>query len=157
MAAIQQHVRPAVAADAEALTRLAIAFRDHLQRATPTEAAFREAIAQLLAAPDALFLLAETADGPAGYVLLRFRLSMWAGGLDATLEDLYVDPAHRGRGVGRDLVGAALMAARERGAVTVGLDTNERNEASNRIYASFGFSGHSKRWDGRQVFLRLTL
>ena len=55
------------------------------------------------------------------------------------------------------LVDLALERARTRGCATVCLDTNEHNEASTRIYRSFGFDSLSPRWGGRQVFFRLQL
>jgi len=39
----------------------------------------------------------------------------------------------------------------------VGLDTNENNAASNRIYTGLGFNAFSSRWQGRQLFLRVNL
>jgi GNAT superfamily N-acetyltransferase len=82
---------------------------------------------------------------------------MWVSGLEATLEDLVVDPAMRGRGVGGRLVRFALDRAAEKGCVTACLDTNEHNAASTRIYTELGFSAHSKRWGGSQVFYRVAL
>jgi GNAT superfamily N-acetyltransferase len=43
----------------------------------------------------------------------------------ATLDDLYVVPERRGRGLGRALLRAALDAARERGAASFELYTGE--------------------------------
>jgi len=150
------NIRPATPADAPALAALASAFRDHLQRPVPTDAQFLASIEGLLAGGDAEFLLLEEG-APAGYVLLRFRHSMWASGMEATLEDLFVHPERRGRGFGRDLVAAALQRARERGCATICLDTNEHNAPSQAIYRSFGFSAFSRRWNGNQVFHRRAL
>jgi GNAT superfamily N-acetyltransferase len=150
-------IRLATPADASALTALAGAFRDHLERKAPSDAQFLESIGRLLAEGDAEFLLATEEGEPVGYVLLRYRHSMWASGLEATLEDLFVDPALRGRGVGGRLVQSALARAEEKGCVTACLDTNEHNAASNRIYSELGFSAHSKRWNGRQIFHRRAL
>lgn len=149
--------RPAESADAPALVALALDFRDHLERDRPTSAQLEAGVGQLLAAPDAEFALVLQDGEAVGYTLLRFRRSMWAGGMEATLEDLFVRPDRRGLGLGRGLVGVSLARARDRGCVTIGLDTNERNEASTRIYRSFGFDAHSRRWGGRQMFYRLAL
>ena len=140
--------RTAENADAATLVALALAFRDHLERDRPTVAQLAAGVSQLLASPDAEFTLAHQDGEAVGYTLLRFRPSMWAGGLEATLEDLFVRPDRRGLGLGRGLVGVSLARARDRGCVTIGLDTNERNEASTRIYRSFGFDAHSGRIAG---------
>lgn len=55
------------------------------------------------------------------------------------LHDVVVDPEHRGRGVGRLLLDAALEFFRSRGAPRVVLWTAERNEAAQRLFASVGF------------------
>jgi GNAT superfamily N-acetyltransferase len=149
--------RTAGPADSSTLVALALAFRDQLERPRPTRAEFEAGVAGLLAAPDAEFCLAFQDGQAMGYALLRFRPSMWAAGLEATLEDLFVRPELRGHGAGRGLVGFALERARSRGCVTVCLDTNEHNEASTHIYRSFGFDAHSRRWGGRQVFYRRSL
>jgi GNAT superfamily N-acetyltransferase len=149
--------RTAEPADIPALVTLALAFRDHLERPRPTRAEFETGVARLIAAPDAEFCLAFQEGQPVGYALLRFRPSLWATGLEATLEDLFVGQESRGHGLGRGLVGFALERARGRGCVTVCLDTNEKNLASTRIYRSFGFDDHSRRWGGSQRFFRLSL
>jgi ribosomal protein S18 acetylase RimI-like enzyme len=55
------------------------------------------------------------------------------------LHDVIVDPEHRGRGVGRLLLNAALEFFRWRGVPRVVLATAERNEAAQRLFASAGF------------------
>jgi ribosomal protein S18 acetylase RimI-like enzyme len=149
--------RPAESADAPALVALALAFRDHLERDRPTSAQLEAGVGQLLAAPDAEFALVLQDGEAVGYTLLRFRRSMWSWGMEATLEDLFVRPERRGHGLGRGLVGCALERARNRGCVTICLDSNENNEASSRIYRSLGFDAHSRHWGGRQIFYRRTL
>jgi ribosomal protein S18 acetylase RimI-like enzyme len=143
--------------DAACIAALALAFRDHLQRTEPDEAALSASVQRLLASPDAEFCLCLLDGVAVGYVLLRFRHSMWASGTDATLEDLFVHPSARQGGLGRALVGMALQRAQARGCVSIALDTNEHNEASQRIYRSLGFQSHSPRWGGNQLFYRLKL
>lgn len=55
------------------------------------------------------------------------------------LHDVIVDPEHRGRGVGRLLLDAALEFFRSRGVPRVVLWTAQRNEAAQRLFASVGF------------------
>lgn len=60
-------------------------------------------------------------------------------GTRALLEDVVVDEAARGLGVGSALVDAALTAARAAGARTVDLTSRPSREAANRLYARCGF------------------
>ena len=55
------------------------------------------------------------------------------------LYDIVVDPAHRGQGVGRQLLDATLAVLAERGAPRVVLSTAEQNEPAQRLFASAGF------------------
>ena len=150
-------LRIATSRETEILAALAIEFRDHLQRTTPTDAQFRISIRRLLASPDAEFYLATGERGPIGYVLQRFRFSMWASGLEATIEDLFVAPSQRQKGAGQQLIQFAVARAQAKGCASICLDTNENNLASTKIYTELGFNAVSKRWNGRQVFYRLNL
>jgi ribosomal protein S18 acetylase RimI-like enzyme len=57
----------------------------------------------------------------------------------SVLRMLVVDPAWRGGGIGRALVGAALERAARAGAPAVGLHTSPIMAAALRLYASLGF------------------
>jgi ribosomal protein S18 acetylase RimI-like enzyme len=57
----------------------------------------------------------------------------------ARIEDLVVDEAKRGQGVGEALVQACLKVARERGADVVELQSARRREDANRLYSRLGF------------------
>ncbi|WP_231104780.1 GNAT family N-acetyltransferase [Haloechinothrix halophila] len=87
-----------------------------------------------LVPPTGVFLLARDASGPVGCVAVR-RLSDG----DCELKRMYVDPAARGRGVGRELVAAAEQAAREFGATTLKLDTRADLVEARTLYVSCGF------------------
>jgi GNAT superfamily N-acetyltransferase len=151
------NIYAATTEDAAALVAMAVAFRNHLERDTPTEAQFERSVAELLDSPDARFFVAANHEGPVGYVLLRYRYSMWVCGVEATIEDLFVDPSARKNGAGKALIEEALQAAADHGCLSVCLDTNEFNVASTRIYTQLGFNAMSKRWNGRQVFFRKSL
>jgi ribosomal protein S18 acetylase RimI-like enzyme len=60
-------------------------------------------------------------------------------GVRAWIEDVVVDSAARGHGVGEALNQAAIAEARARGAVTVDLTSRPSREAANRLYQRIGF------------------
>jgi ribosomal protein S18 acetylase RimI-like enzyme len=60
-------------------------------------------------------------------------------GLRAWIEDVVVDDAGRGRGVGTALTEAMLDQARELGCRTVDLTSRPSREAANRLYQRAGF------------------
>lgn len=60
-------------------------------------------------------------------------------GMRAWIEDVVVDEAARGKGVGRTLNEFALERARQAGAKTVDLTSRPSREAANRLYKNIGF------------------
>ncbi len=90
-------------------------------------------------------------EGPDGFAQLRFRPSLYTGALDAHLEELYVVPERRGRGLGRALLEAAMAHARERGAAHIDLGTSEDDVAARALYESAGFTNHEGRPDGPRM------
>jgi GNAT superfamily N-acetyltransferase len=144
--------------EAEAVARLIVGFRDHLGRDWPSENAMLAGVERLMEDAGAVYLLASADDDspPGGVAQLRFRHSLWTAAPDCWLEDLYVDPAARRRGLGDALVRLALEAARARGARRLELDTSEDNEAARALYARHGFSEHSK-GGARDLFLGMKL
>jgi ribosomal protein S18 acetylase RimI-like enzyme len=105
--------------------------------------------APLLESGEVTVLLA--GDGPDGFAQLRFRPSLYTGALDAHLEELYVVPERRGRGLGRALLEAAMDHARERGAARIDLGTSENDVAARALYESAGFTNHEGGSDGPRM------
>lgn len=110
-------VRRAGDADLVAVGRLLDAFNREYDDPTPGPEALATRVGELIASGDSVVLLA--GDGPDGLAVLRFRPALWSSGLECYLAELYVVPEHRGHGLGRALMEAALREARERGADTV--------------------------------------
>lgn len=108
-------------------------------------------LAERLAAGDSLVLLARTPDGAAvGFTQVYFGFSSLSLGRVWTLNDLYVDPAARGTGVGRLLVREVCRRAAAAGALRVVLETAEDNAVAQALYASEGFTRES----GFRVYAR---
>ena len=61
-------------------------------------------------------------------------------GLKAWIEDVVVDDAARGHGIGEALNQAALDEARRRGVKAVSLTSRSSREAANRLYQRIGFT-----------------
>jgi len=138
---MSRHIRIADRTDADAIGRLLYAFNREFDEPTPEPPALAERMRQLLDDGDTLVLLA--GDGPDGLAVLRFRASIWSAGLECYLAELYITPARRGQGLGRELMEAVLRAARERGADTMDIGVDEPDVAARRLYESLGFSNRS--------------
>ncbi|MEO8449930.1 MAG: GNAT family N-acetyltransferase [Gemmatimonadota bacterium] len=77
----------------------------------------------------------------AAAVTLQFAISTVEGGETAWVEDVIVDPRHRGAGIGRGLLAYAIDWARRRGIPRLTLLTDAGNEPAQKLYRSFGFTG----------------
>lgn len=78
--------------------------------------------------------LAVDGDDVIGSVALRDL-----GDSTVELKRMYLRPAARGRGLGKELLALALAWSRERGFERVRLDTSERMVAAQRLYEAHGF------------------
>jgi ribosomal protein S18 acetylase RimI-like enzyme len=103
-------------------------------------------MSRFIADGEAIFLVA--GDGPDGFAELRFRPTVYSVGLDAYLEELYVVPDKRGKGLGRALLGRAMEVARSEGATRMDLGTSETDTAARGLYESAGFTNREGRPDG---------
>jgi ribosomal protein S18 acetylase RimI-like enzyme len=74
-----------------------------------------------------------------GYVAVTFTFSLAGGGSLAGIDEMYVQPARRGRGIGAQALALVERTAREVGCSAVRLEVNRRNEPAQRFYRRMGF------------------
>ena len=85
------------------------------------------------------FLIAELEGGACGFLALTWHYSLSKAAPFGVVQEVYVSPAFRGRGVARALLAAAAEAARSHGACRLELLTDHENAAARRAYARAGF------------------
>ena len=108
------------------------------------------ALRELLARPELGRVLEIVADGtPVGYAVLAFGFSLEFGGRSAFLDELYVEPAARGRGIGAIALGLLRETSRELGARSLALEVSLENAGAERLYSREGFASN-----GRQLMTR---
>ncbi|HEX8849897.1 MAG TPA: GNAT family N-acetyltransferase [Gemmatimonadaceae bacterium] len=143
-------IRPATRADAPALGRLgALMVRTHHdfdpQRFVPagpgTERGYGSWLASQTKEPDVIVLVAEREGEVVGYAYagLEGHDYMALRGPAGALYDIIVDPTHRGHGIGRRLLDAAIAELKAKGAPRVVLSTAQRNEPAQRLFEKAGF------------------
>jgi ribosomal protein S18 acetylase RimI-like enzyme len=141
-------VRRATPGDAPQVARLLDDFQREFDEPSPGVEALEERYAELIRNRDMTVLLA--GEGPDGFAQLRYRPWVYSAGPNAHayLEELYVVPALRGRGIGRALLDLALQTARSEGATQIELGTSETDEAARSLYESAGFTNRESSPDG---------
>ena len=86
------------------------------------------------------FLLALIEGRPVGCLQIAYRLSTWEAAPYAYIEDFYLAPEARARGIGTKLLDYALQRADGRNMDHIALDVRSANRAARRLYARFGFA-----------------
>jgi len=143
-------IRRATPADRETLGRLgALLVRVHhefdqkrfIAPTSRTERGYGSFLSSQLDDPDVAVFVAEHDGTVIGYTYAEVEDSDWMSlrGPAGVLHDIIVDPAHRGRGVGRRLLDATLEFLRSRGAPRVVLSTAARNAPAQRLFVAAGF------------------
>ncbi|MDO4264775.1 MAG: GNAT family N-acetyltransferase [Deinococcus sp.] len=95
--------------------------------------------ATLLARDDVLVLLCGEPTDPTGFAFLTLRPSPYFDGPLAQLEELYVRPALRGRGIGTTLLLEAVARVVARGAGELHINVDEVDVDTRRFYERHGF------------------
>jgi len=96
-----------------------------------------ERLRAIVADPAVTLLLARDGDEIVGTAtVIVYTTPFW---VKARIDDVVVDEAARGKGVGQALVNACLDVARTRGAQVAELQSGVQREAANRLYPRMGF------------------
>lgn len=100
----------------------------------------RRGLEQLLAdAALGALLFAEAKGERVGYLVLGWCFSIEQGGRHVLVDELYLEPAARGRGLGAALLAAACDWARGQGAEVARLEVNRHNPRAKALYLRHGF------------------
>jgi ribosomal protein S18 acetylase RimI-like enzyme len=137
--------RVATVADAATAAQLLVDFNTEYGDPVPGTPWLTDRIADLIHQGSTTVVLIETAGSADGVAVMRFRPSLWEDADECYLAELYVRPPLRGRGLGRQLLTAAMRHASERGATYMDLATTNQDIAAVALYESVGFDRHERR------------
>ncbi|HEY3607226.1 MAG TPA: GNAT family N-acetyltransferase [Pseudonocardiaceae bacterium] len=141
-------IRPATEADLDALVASSIGLfaedagtRDPLRNPDWPQVHGRKAFADNLVNPNMLVLVADVDGTVVGHLTGGYypASDMWLAPR-ADLISFYLQPAHRGGGIGTQLADAFVAWARERGAARLLVSAYATNEAAIRFYQRLGFT-----------------
>ena len=134
------HIRPAGEDDVPVILALIRGLAEY-EKARPEdlpvdEAALRESL--FGAQPAAEVLLADVEGETAGFALFFHNFSTWQGRRGLYLEDLFVRPEMRGRGIGQALLRELARIAADRGCARMEWAVLDWNTPAIDFYASLG-------------------
>jgi ribosomal protein S18 acetylase RimI-like enzyme len=132
---------------------LTLAGPDHLDKLDALVAAFhaeagidlpaenrRTGLAPLLdGIPHGAAYLIGPARAPIGYLVVTFGWSLEFGGLDGFIDEIYVRPGVRGRGIATETLQALPRALAGAGLKALHLEVKRDADAAHRLYAKAGF------------------
>ena len=145
-------LRPATEADIPHILRLVRGLAEYEKLAdkmVATEADFRTLM--FGSAPRAHAILAEPAgQAPVGIALYYYTISSFSGRPGIFLKDLFVEPSHRGTGLGLALLGRLAAIAVEENCVSIDWRVLEWNTPAIDFYESLGATRMTE-WHVRQL------
>jgi len=109
------------------------------------ESATRLAFRQFLSLPafGRVWLIYDGA-APIGYIILTMGFSFEFRGHDAFIDELYIVPARRRRGCGREAMAFVEQAAREMGVNAIHLEVESGNHRALALYRHTGYKDHQR-------------
>jgi GNAT superfamily N-acetyltransferase len=134
-------VREATPADVQRIVELVHALAEYEREADKVEATeddFRHALFPDDGRPTAFAHVAEVDGAVVGMAVWYVTFSTWTGGNSIWLEDLFVEPEHRGSGCGRGLLAALAGVCRDRGYPRLEWWVLNWNEPSIGFYRGLG-------------------
>jgi len=142
-------IRRAKRSELGAVARMAAALvRDHHARdaqrfllVEPVEEGYRTWLEREIGRRGAVILVAEEDLEIVGYAYGTLEARNWSELLDACgkLNDVYVNPSARRRGIARQLIESMLIELKALGAPRVVLSSADGNRAAQQLFASVGF------------------
>ncbi len=121
------------------LVALVAAFHDEAGITLSDEARQKGVSPLLDGIPHGAAYLIGPARAPIGYVIITFGWSVEYGGLDAFIDEIYVRPGVRRRGIASEALLALPSALSGGGVKAIHLEVGRDNAAAQKLYARAGF------------------
>ncbi|WP_425070525.1 GNAT family N-acetyltransferase [Sagittula sp. S175] len=81
---------------------------------------------------------------PVGYLAITFGWSVEYGGLDAIVDEIYIRPAVRGRGMGHDALDDIAKALKDAGVRALHLEVDSSDERAQTFYSRVRFKARDR-------------
>lgn len=134
----QLALRPATPRDLAVITRLAEAF--NLEDGHPLTPEGKKALEILCqGTPHGHAFMIEQRQHCIGYIVIGLGFSIEFGGIDAFLDEFYIEPPHRGAGLGAQALEALTAFAQEMQIRAIHLEAMPENDKAARLYLRMGY------------------
>lgn len=122
------------------LARLQADFNREFDSPCPPVEVLARRLESMLASAQCFAVAAQNGHGLVGHALLTLRPTIYFDGPLAVLDELYVQPALRGRGIGSALVSCLLQELKRRGSLELHINVDEDDTGTRRFYERHGFA-----------------
>lgn len=136
--------------DLEKLMPLVSAFHHEMGIGTEETALERALIPLLEGSPYGAVYLLGPRVAPMGYVVLTFSWSIEMGGMDGFIDEIYLRPAVRGRGLSLEALQSLRKVMQSAGIQALHIEVDRENEAAQKLY-------HKARFELRERYSLMTL
>jgi ribosomal protein S18 acetylase RimI-like enzyme len=144
-------LRPAAESDLEVLVEMQRDFYV-LERVEFDRASSLKSMRTLIDEPTlGRLLVIEDGIAAVGFMAIVFSFSLEFRGRNAFLDELYVEPHARGRGLGSEALRAAEDLCFELGVKALHLEVDRWNERAKALYHRFGFFDHDRHLMTRRI------
>ncbi len=143
-------VRVATADDAVETGRFLHDFNTEFDTPTPGPAVLASRLSVLLGSNDTFAILA--GDPPIAVALVTLRSNVWYDGRVALLDELYVTPNLRGRGIGSSIMAKLLTLCQSVGVDEIEINVDEEDIDAQRFYVRHGYSSTQSDSGARAIY-----
>lgn len=107
--------------------------------------AFSRVFAHNLSNPDCFYYMATTGDRAIGFISLHIAQLLHHNGAVGEIQEFYIDPDYRGKGVGKLLMNEVNLQASAQGIKSLEVASNKRRTENVTVYERLGFTlSHNK-------------
>lgn len=106
---------------------------------------FSRVFAHNLSNPDCFYYLATTEDRAIGFISLHIEQLLHHNGEVGEIQEFYIDPDYRGKGIGKLLMHEVNLQATTQGLKSLEVTSNKRRTENVAVYERLGFTlSHNK-------------
>ena len=134
-------IRKAGPADLEAVYEMICALKDEvLDRET-----FSQVYLNNIKHPDCSYSMATIEDKPVGFISLHIQQLLHHNGAVGEVQELFIKPEHRAKGIGKLLMNAVIAYAQKKQVKSLEVASNKKRAENVTIYEKLGFTlSHNK-------------